>query len=331
MNQSTGLPLPEKVIHADWSRRAEKRWAAAATLRTDGSYYIENIDPIKCPRTLLDEIKQKEKNQTLWIGFDFPIGLPLAYARRIGCQFFPDFLTQLALAEWQSFFDPAKLAGEISLTRPFYPDRPGSTRQAHLIDALGLPDKDSLRRRCERAQPGRRAASPLFWTMGAQQVGKAALNGWCNILLPAVADGVAVIWPFSGELAPLLATPTTILAETYPAEYYAGLGITLKGSKRSQSVRKLQAMQILGNASSVELTISNDLRQCIESGFGDGVEGEDVFDALVGLLGMLQVLRVIRPCETPDDPDIRRIEGWILGQKPPIIGKADQASIGIMT
>jgi len=323
MNEVAELRLPQKVIHADWSRRAEKRWAGAATLQADNSYFIEKIDPIKCSQILLDEIKQKEKDQTLWLGFDFPIGLPLAYARRIGCQYFPDFLTQLALPKWRSFFDPAKLPGEISLTRPFYPDRPGSTRQAHLINALGLLNKDALRRCCEMAQPGRRAASPLFWTMGAQQVGKAALNGWCKILLPAVANGVVNIWPFSGELAPLLSTPTTILSETYPAEYYAGLGITLKGSKRSQSVRKLQAMQILASASSVELTISNKLRKNIESGFGDGSEGEDVFDALVGLLGMLQVLRGFRSCETPDDPDIRRIEGWILGQKPSIIGKAE--------
>ena len=319
MSDLTKLRLPQKVIHADWSRRAEKRWAAAASLQTDGSYILEKIDQIIEPQELVGEINQKEQTQTLLIGFDFVIGLPIAYARQIGCNYFPDFLTQLALPEWHSFFDPAQLPEEISLTRPFYPDRPGSTRQAHLIDALGLPDKQALRRCCEKAQPGRRAASPLFWTMGAQQVGKAALNGWCTILLPALSSGQAVIWPFSGELAPLLATPNTILCETYPAEYYAGLGITLKGSKRSPSVRRLHALPILSSANTLGLNIGNKIRKYIESGFGDGSEGEDVFDALVGLLGMLQVLRGDRSFETPGDPNIRRIEGWILGQKPPIV------------
>jgi hypothetical protein len=34
----------------------------------------------------------------------------------------------------------------------------------------------------------------------------------------------------------------------------------------------------------------------------------------VGLLGMVNVLRGGRPPGAPDDPVVRRIEGWILGQ-----------------
>jgi hypothetical protein len=51
----------------------------------------------------------------------------------------------------------------------------------------------------------------------------------------------------------------------------------------------------------------------IEDGFGPG-GGDDRFDAAVGLFGMLNVVLGRRPSGEPDDPVVRRIEGWILGQ-----------------
>ena len=35
---------------------------------------------------------------------------------------------------------------------------------------------------------------------------------------------------------------------------------------------------------------------------------------MVGLFGLLNVMRCHRPSGEPDDPVVRRIEGWILGQ-----------------
>jgi len=35
---------------------------------------------------------------------------------------------------------------------------------------------------------------------------------------------------------------------------------------------------------------------------------------VVGLLGMLNVVLGRRPSGEPDDPLVRRLEGWILGQ-----------------
>jgi hypothetical protein len=35
---------------------------------------------------------------------------------------------------------------------------------------------------------------------------------------------------------------------------------------------------------------------------------------VVGLFGMLNVVLGRLPCGEPDDPVVRRIEGWILGQ-----------------
>jgi hypothetical protein len=52
----------------------------------------------------------------------------------------------------------------------------------------------------------------------------------------------------------------------------------------------------------------------VQRGSGTGASGEDRFDAVVGLLGMLNVVLGRRPSGEPDDPLVRRLEGWILGQ-----------------
>jgi hypothetical protein len=52
----------------------------------------------------------------------------------------------------------------------------------------------------------------------------------------------------------------------------------------------------------------------LAEGFGTDAAGEDRFDSLVGLLGLIGVLEGLRPDLVPDDPWVRRWEGWVLGQ-----------------
>jgi len=52
----------------------------------------------------------------------------------------------------------------------------------------------------------------------------------------------------------------------------------------------------------------------IADGFGDAACSEDQFDAVVGLFGMIDVAIGVRTDGVPEDEDIRRWEGWILGQ-----------------
>jgi hypothetical protein len=56
------------------------------------------------------------------------------------------------------------------------------------------------------------------------------------------------------------------------------------------------------------------MRLALESGFGADAAGEDRFDSVLGLLCVLNVLAGHRPDDTPDDPWLRRWEGWVLGQ-----------------
>ena len=105
-----------------------------------------------------------------------------------------------------------------------------------------------------------------------------------------------------------------MVAETYPAEVYAHLGLNLRnGGKRSEPCGGPTRLVSSRNEAGVGV---DPARPCaeIEDGFGSHGRGRrDRFDAVVGL-GMLNVVLGRRPSGEPDDPIVRRIEGWILGQ-----------------
>jgi hypothetical protein len=172
---------------------------------------------------------------------------------------------------------------------------------------------DDIRRRCELAGASRRAACPLFWTLGANQVGRAAIIGWRDVLAPAISsDKSTVLWPFDGSLADLLKPGKTVIVETYPAECYGWFfqGEPLKGKGRPE-VRKRVGPALLNWAQSANVTLDPDLRRTIEDGFPN----DDAFDAAVGLFGMLEVLMNRRESGEPDNERARKLEGWIFGQK----------------
>ena len=209
----------------------------------------------------------------------------------------------------------ARSADEISIGRPFYPYAPGQKKQEHLTTALGIPI-DQLRRHCEKPTATHGAACPLFWTIGANQVGKGAIAGWQELVAPLVRDAGAALWPFDGDIADLIASHLLTIAETYPAEYYKPLGFGPSGwSKRKQPDRVARAPMILDAAAALSATVAPGVAALVTGGFGEGPEGEDPFDAVVGLLGMLMALR--DGAEAPTAESIRTVEGWILGQPPP--------------
>lgn len=218
--------------------------------------------------------------------------------------------------QWDRFYCVCERPEQINLSRPFYPYRPGGTCQPHLVRALKVSSIDDLMRYCELAHGGRPAAAPLFWTLGAQQVGKAAIVGWRDVLGPALRDDTLdlAIWPFSGALFELFYPGRVVVAETYPAEFYIHLDVSFSRSKREQAARAAQAPRLLRWADDAGVDLEADLRAGIEGGFGAHRAGEDPFDATVGLLGMLNVLLRHRSQGEPDHESIRAIEGWILGQ-----------------
>jgi hypothetical protein len=248
------------------------------------------------------------------VGFDFPIGLPAAYAEHAGIK---DFLEALD-GFGEGFYEVARTPEQIAPTRPFYPHLPGGRNRQQLLDGLGLETWQHLHRHCDRSTPDRPAACPMFWTLGGNQVGKAAITGWRDLLVPARRDGVDVaIWPFDGSLAALLRTHRFVVAETYPGEVYQHLDLRhvlrSHGGKRRQDARAACAEPLLDWAERSKVALAPTLAAEIEAGFGPSRSADDPFDAVVGLFGMLNVVRGTRPSGEPNDPVVRRVEGWILG------------------
>ncbi|WP_449313987.1 DUF429 domain-containing protein [Rhizobium sp. F40D2] len=248
------------------------------------------------------------------MGFDFPIGLPAAYGRVLGTPDFRSFLGTNSDARFSRWFDVAEHRDDISIDRPFYPMRPGGTQRQHLFDALGLRAKDLLRR-CERATPDRGDACMLFWTLGGNQVGKAALTGWREIILPNL--GELSLWPFDGTLDELMMPGATVVAETYPGDVYGQLGIPRRPvwSKRKQNGRRSVASHLMRWLENRPHVDGSGLQGLISDGFGTGKDGEDRFDATVGLLGMIDVVDGRRGEGVPEADDVKTWEGWILGQQ----------------
>ena len=308
------MNLPTHIYHADWGTDSRKRWLSRAQLRSDGSYIAEAPRPVGDHTGLIPSIRNDigSKGCAL-VGFDFPIGIPASYARLAGTTDFKSFLQGLSKGGWPNFHVVARTASEISIQRPFYPFAPGQKRQAHLLSALGVDSIEDLRRECEKQQPGRRAACPLFWTLGANQVGKGAIVGWRDVLAPALNDGNdTLLWPFDGPLHELFQPGKIVIAETYPAECYGWFFGPLKGKGR-QEVRRAVSAPLLERAQSIGLELEPTLVAAIQCGFP---QGDDAFDAVVGLFGMIEVVAGRRRSGEPKEDRIRKLEGWILGQTP---------------
>lgn len=258
------------------------------------------------------------------LGLDVPLGVPRAWAEAAGARSFREVLGAIRDDRWPHLLDPAPTAADISTLRPFYPRAPGGTRQADLVRALRLASVDDLRRECDRAVTGvMGSAAPVFWLVGAQQVGKAAITAWLEVVAPAAELDHVRLWPMDGALNDLLAPGTAVLAEVYPrAAYTWPLGFPRSGwSKRRHTDRCARGRDALAwiGTGDAAIELEPEMRTALEDGFGTAASGEDPFDAAMGAFQMIAVLegRVPdAPAEVMADTNGRQrsIEGWILGR-----------------
>lgn len=296
--------LPDSVIHADWSVAPPNRWFTLAQRQADGSYLIGAPGLVGDVSGLLD----LPNGQRRLLGLDVTIGIPRAYAQRAGIAHFVAWLSEHDSPPWERLREIARSTDQISTFRPFYPARPGGASHQQLVDGLGMASINDLRRACERCPPLARPASPLFWTLGAAQVGRASLSAWREVVAPARVAGAAV-WPYDGSLLSLVDSRPLVIAEAYPAEMGAHLGIAV-GAKRDRNERARCAPALLAAAARVGAELTAAACADVAGGFAN----DHAFDAFVGVLGMLNVLRGNRPADPPADvPEARSVEGWILG------------------
>src|SRR5947209_6411010 len=110
---------PGLIAHCDWSTSAAKRWLSSARLSSEGIY--EASAPVHAGSTdsFFNRLREKLPVGPILAGFDFPIGVPRAYAERAGFGHFPEMLLQLGGGPWVDFYKPAVTLDEISLMRPF--------------------------------------------------------------------------------------------------------------------------------------------------------------------------------------------------------------------
>ncbi|TRL39180.1 DUF429 domain-containing protein [Rhizobium straminoryzae] len=305
--------LPAIIAHCDWSIDARKRWMAVA-IREGGGYRLAAPEPVGNTADLIERLATRATEAgPLLLGFDFPIGLPVSYGALTGLASFRHFLDVAGEGEWAHWFRVAAKPEEIAVSRPFYPARPGGTLRSHLFTGLGLDAADLLRQ-CERPAPGRATPAMLFWTLGGNQVGKAAITGWREIILPN--RNRIGLWPFDGALFRILAEKAIVIAETYPGDAYGQIGIARQPvwSKRKHEGR-LRAAGFLHRWIADHLAVdASALLPSLADGFGVDAAGEDRFDCTVGLLAMIDVVFGARPEGAPLQAPVTTWEGWILGR-----------------
>ena len=310
------------AAHADWSTDRRKRWMSVASglpefgtppprARSAKSWGI--ADGLLAP------------GLPVALGLDLPLGLPRAYAAARPEADFPAFLR--GLADTPGFFEVSAGLDTVSPARPFYPARGirGMTRAAHAA-ALGFAGPEGLSRWCDRATAERPAGAPVFWTLGANQSGKAAISAWRDWLVPALAarrTGAPAdqLWPFQGGMQRAAGARGGGAGGGLSGRGVAALRVEAGRQQAGEGPRRALAPALLAVMAARGCCRTRPCRRVAE-GFGADAAGEDRFDSAIGLLGLIAVLDGARPDFVPDDPWIRRWEGWVLGQtalpRPPL-------------
>src|SRR5687767_13677190 len=111
--------LPRIVAAADWSTDERKRWMVRAERNNSGGYVVFPPEPVGDHVSLITRLQgQLPHNENLLIGFDFPIGLPVAYAQRTAVTSFREALGHFGSGPWENFYN---ISDSPSLRRPFFP------------------------------------------------------------------------------------------------------------------------------------------------------------------------------------------------------------------
>jgi hypothetical protein len=163
--------------------------------------------------SLIEQLR-REAGETgcAFAGFDFPIGVPAFYAKRAGISNFRTLLKRLGHRKWKDFYSVCDKPDQISVHRPFYPNGAyEGRRKDDLFRGHQVENVEPLLRRCERGGNGHKEACCLFWTLGGNQVGKAAISGWRDVLAPALRNRD----PASPGLTPRSRPPALVAYKQY--------------------------------------------------------------------------------------------------------------------
>jgi hypothetical protein len=286
--------LPAEILAIDWGSTPAKRQLCRAVFRGD-RYVVSPPRPV-------NDVAALELGPGTLAAFDCPIGLAHEYAALAQLGSFRAALGIFGTGRFERFYEPGRRV-DIAIERPFYPaGRTKGTRRDHLRRVLG--DAAFAPRVCDRLA----GAGPLFWLVGARQVGRSAAHVWRELITPRL-DHIA-LWPFDGPLAELLTTGRPIVAEMYPAFLLRSLGVAV-ARKSDRAARAACGRKLLSRVGADARLDLDAVRALLRDGFGVSRSGEDPFDATIAGIGIARLLLDRAVSEPPEAA--RVVEGWILG------------------
>src|SRR4051812_25160700 len=104
---------PTVVLHADWGTAPAKRWVATAGQR-------DALPARSSGFSRRSQLASQSSRRCCWwwssIGrFDFPIGIPTAWAQKADIPTFLGALPTFGHDDWRAFYEPAEQAAQISI------------------------------------------------------------------------------------------------------------------------------------------------------------------------------------------------------------------------
>lgn len=125
----------------------------------------------------------------------------------------------------------------------------------------------------------------MFWTLGGNQVGKAAICGWQEVVQPARRAG-ALLWPFEGALPSLAGAGTLVIFMRPIRRRLMGTSVSSFAAGPASRTRLIGASSVRHSSRCREhgVQLADAMYDAINDGFGPRKSGEDPFDAAMGLL-----------------------------------------------
>lgn len=212
------MTLPATILAADWAKDSGKRavWAVDVGART-----IHRRVPSRngwTLRALLDTAVRSGPGPVL-VAVDVALGVPAPYFQRRGggpggqpFSHFVEWLPHAARAD--RFFETGHDAQDWSITRPFFAVPAGDRGLRSFIEKAGFDLLREVDRRC--------GGKPVFVVAGIPgSVGAGSREFWRELAPMLEVPRTFRVWPFEGQLTPLLPEVPIVVAEMYPRIAYA--------------------------------------------------------------------------------------------------------------
>jgi hypothetical protein len=185
----SNVPTIDAIVNCEWHSDQALRRLTLAT-KQDGKWLITSPEPVGDPSTLLGRVRERVGNESrLLVGLAFPIGVPLAYARRVGISNFRDWAVQLGNGAWRRFFKMNQSLSELNFHQPIGSGCLGEQGFPQMLRRLGIAEWQDAWRLCDPKYGTVGTERCLFWPVCPQSAGRSVISGWRDLLIPRIATG----------------------------------------------------------------------------------------------------------------------------------------------